>query len=313
MDLPEYPPQDDLSSEGLPSPAGFSERVGQSPVAYALLALLVVFVLYQVVGGTITLLVFGARVRPETVQWMRLATILGQVLLILVPTILLTQFQGLSARETLRLRGSGAREILLGVVGVLSLQQILQVYMALQDQIPIPTSIRPLVDSIKEVIEQTYRELAASHSVPELLYVLLVIALVPAVCEELLFRGLVQKNFERGVRGWWKVVLPGVIFGAYHFNPFAFVPLAVLGVYLGFLVLRTESILTSMAAHFANNLFAVIVVFFNGNEAILLHDATSDLSFTEISWTVGGFGFVFAMSTYAFVRLTRGMNNTPAL
>ena len=313
MDSPEYPPQDELSREVPPSPTGSSERVIQSPVAYALVALLVVFVLYQVVGGTITLLVFGAKVRPETVQWMRFATILGQVLLILIPTILLTHFQGLSARETLRLRGSGAREVLLAVVGVLSLQQILQVYMALQDQIPIPNSIRPLVDSIREAIEETYRELAASHSVPELLYVLLVIALVPAVCEELLFRGLVQKNFERGVRGWWKVVLPGVIFGAYHFNPFAFVPLAVLGVYLGFLVLRTESILTSVVAHFANNLFAVIVIFFNGNEAILLHDATSDLSVTTIFWTAGGFGFVFAVSTYAFVRLTRGTENTPAL
>jgi membrane protease YdiL (CAAX protease family) len=312
MDLPEYSPQDESSREIPPSPTGFSERVAQSPVAYALIALLVVFILYQVVGGTITLLIFGVKVRPGTVQWMRLATMLGQILLILLPTIVLTHLQGFGTRQTLRLRGTGSREILLAVVGVFSLQQILQVYLVLQDQIPIPTSIQPFVDSIREAIEETYRELTAAHSVSELFYVLLVIALVPAVCEELLFRGLVQKNFERGVKGWWKVILPGVIFGAYHFNPFSFVPLAVLGVYLGFLVLRSESIVTPMAAHFANNLFAVVVVFFNGDEAILLHDDMSGLSFSAVSSTIAGFGLVFALSMYAFVKITRPTENATA-
>jgi membrane protease YdiL (CAAX protease family) len=296
MDLPEYSSQDESSREIPPSPTGFSERAGQSPVAYALIALLVVFILYQVVGGTITLLIFGVKVRTGTVQWMRLATMVGQILLILLPTIVLTHLQGFGARQTLRLRSTGSREILLAVVGVLSLQQILQVYLVLQDQIPIPTSIQPFVDSIREAIEETYRELTAAHSVPELFYVLLVIALVPAVCEELLFRGLVQKNFERGVKGWWKVLLPGVIFGAYHFNPFSFVPLAVLGVYLGFLVLRSES----------------IVVFFNGDEAILLHDDMSGLSFSAVSSTVVGFGLVFALSMYAFVKITRPTESAPA-
>jgi membrane protease YdiL (CAAX protease family) len=312
MDLPEYSPQDESSREILPSPTGFSDRVGQSPVAYALIALLVVFILYQVVGGTITLLIFGVKMRPGTVQWMRLATMLGQILLILLPTIVLTHLQGFGTRQTLRLRGTGSREILLAVVGVLSLQQILQVYLVLQDQIPIPTSIQPLVDSIREAIEETYRELTAAHSVPELFYVLLVIALVPAVCEELLFRGLVQRNFERGVKGWWKVIIPGIIFGAYHFNPFSFVPLAVLGVYLGFLVLRSESIVTPMAAHFANNLFAVVVVFFNGDEAILPHDDMSGLSFSALSSTVAGFGLVFVLSMYAFVKITHPTESAPA-
>jgi membrane protease YdiL (CAAX protease family) len=312
MDLPEHPPQDESSREISPSPTGFPEPLGPSPVAYAFIALLVVFILYQVVGGTITLLVFGVKVRPGTVQWMRLATMLGQVLLILVPTIVLTRLQGFGARQTLRLRSTGPREVLLAVVGVLSLQQILQVYLVLQDQIPIPTSIQPFVDSIREAIEETYRELTAAHSVPELFYVVLVIAFVPAVCEELLFRGLVQKNFERGVKGWWKVILPGVIFGAYHFNPFSFVPLAVLGVYLGFLVLRSESIVTPMAAHFANNLFAVVVVFFNGDEGMLLNDNTSGLSFSVGSWSIAVFGVVFALSMYAFVRITRPTESAPA-
>jgi len=293
------------SEERLPTPFQSSERLNIPPVAYAVLALLVVFVLYQIIGGTITFLIFGPKVRPETVQWLRLATMLGQIVLILIPTLFLTRFQSASVGETLRLRGAGLREIILAVIGVLSLQQILQVYMTLQDQIPIPTLVRPFVESIRKAIEETYKELASSHSVPELFYVLIVIALVPAFCEELLFRGLVQKNFERGVKGWWGIIIPSIIFGAYHFNPFSFFPLVVLGVYLGFLVFRSNSILTSIVAHFANNLFAVVSIFFNSDEGILFHDDTADLSFPVIVRVVVGSGVVFLLSTYAFVKLTR--------
>jgi membrane protease YdiL (CAAX protease family) len=283
-----------------------------SPVAYAFLALLVVFVLYQIVGGTATLLIFGSKVRPETVQWLRLATMIGQILLILIPTILLARFQNPNIRETLRLRGTGLLEVLPAIVGVLSLQQLLQVYMTLQDQIPVPTSIRPFVDSIRTAIEETYKELASSHSIPELFYVLIVVALVPAFCEELLFRGLVQKNFERGVKGWWAIVLPSIIFGAYHFNPFSFFPLVVLGVYLGFLVFRSNSILTSIVAHFANNLFAVVSIFFNSDEGILFHDDTAGLSVQAIFQVVVGSGVVFLISTYAFVKVTRRTGDVEA-
>jgi membrane protease YdiL (CAAX protease family) len=304
-DSQENLPQVKPPEEVLQIPVQSSERVNISPVAYAFLALLVVFVLYQIVGGAATLLIFGAKVRPETVQWLRLATMLGQILLILVPTILLARFQSPNVRETLRLRSTGLIEVVLAVVGVLSLQQLLQVYMTLQDQIPIPTVIRPFVESIRKAIEETYKDLASSHSVLELSYVLIVVALVPAFCEELLFRGLVQRNFERGIKGWWAIIFPGIIFGAYHFNPFSFLPLVILGVYLGFLVFRSNSILTSIVAHFANNLFAVVSIFFNGDEGILFHDDTAVPSVSMIFRIVVGFGVIFLLSMYAFVKLTR--------
>jgi membrane protease YdiL (CAAX protease family) len=308
-DSQENLPQVNASEEVLQTSVQSSERLSISPVAYAFLALLVVFVLYQIVGGTATLLIFGSKVRPETVQWLRLATMVGQMLLILIPTILLARFQSANVRETLRLRGTGLLEVLLAIVGVLSLQQLLQVYMILQDQIPIPTVVQPFVESIRKAIEETYKELASSHSIPELFYVLIVVALVPAFCEELLFRGLVQKNFERGLKGWWAIIFPGIIFGAYHFNPFSFLPLVVLGVYLGFLVYRSNSILTSIVAHFANNLFAVVSIFFNSDEGIFFHDETAVPSASMIFQIVVGFGVIFSVSMYAFVKLTRRMGD----
>ena len=305
LEIPNNPLHGPDQNAALPDNSSLPPRSNVSPVAFAFIALAVVFLLYQVFGGTVTFFIFGSKPRPNTVQWFRFTTMAGQLLLILLPTLVLTRFQGNNLRDTLRLRPTGTREIFLSIVGVLSLQQILQVYLNIQDQVPIPSSVRPLADYLRKAIEETYRQLVSAHSVPELVFVLLVVALVPAICEELLFRGLVQKNFERGVRGWWGIILPGLIFGAYHFNPFSLVPLAVLGIYFGFLVFRSNSIVPSVAAHFANNLFAVLAVFFSGDENILLHDETGFMSVPTISLALGGFGVVFAISTYGFVKLTR--------
>ena len=308
-DLPDNPLEVQSLPESLPHRTTFVERFNVSPVAIAFIVLAVVFVLYQVIGGTITFFLFGGKVRPETVQWLRFATMIGQLLLILIPTFVFTRLQSPDVKSTLRIRVIGSREIFLAIVGVLSLQQILQVYMDVQDLIPIPSSVRPFVDSIRRTIEEAYKGLVLAHSVPELIYVLLVVALVPAFCEEFLFRGLIQTNFEKGLKGWWGIIVPGLIFGAYHFNPFSFVPLAVLGIYFGFLVFRSNSIATSVAAHFGNNVFAVIAVFLKGDESLLFHNGSSLTSPSALVLNLGGFGLLFALSTYAFVNLTREKSN----
>jgi membrane protease YdiL (CAAX protease family) len=288
----------------LPAPPSFSERLSRSPLLFACIALAVVFFMYQVVGGTIIALVFHGKVRPENVQGVRFMTMLGQVVLILVPTLFLSRLQTDKLTATLRFHAVGGREILLAVVGVISLQQVLQVYLGAQDLIPIPPSLRPLIESLRKAIEETYRVLVAAHSIPELVYVLMVVALVPAFCEELLFRGLVQTNFEKGLSGTWGFIIPGVIFGAYHLNPFSFVPLAALGIYFGLLVYRSKSILVSIAAHLANNAFAVLGVFFTG-EDVPFHDVVGTLTPSSIALNLGGFGGLFVLSTYAFIKLTR--------
>ena len=284
-----------------------TERFNISPVAFGFISLAIIFVLYQIVGGAITIFFFGGMGGVNNIQGFRFATMAGQILLILIPTLVLTRFQTDNIQKGLRLRLTGLWEIFFAVIGILSLQQLLQVYMVAQDQIPIPSSVGPLFESIRKVIEETYRNLVVAHSIPELLYVLLVVALVPACCEELLFRGLIQKNFETAFKRGWGIVVAGTIFGAFHFNPFSFVPLAILGIYFGFLVFRSGSILTSIVAHFVNNLFAVLVVFFSGKETFLLSEGTNNVSVWSLILALGGFGLVFSASTFAFIKLTHGV------
>jgi uncharacterized protein len=275
------------------------------PIPFAVLTLVIVFALYQGVGGVITILLFGTSLTGGSVTSMRVATLAGQILFLLIPTILLARMRPPGPSYFFRWRMPDIRQLLLACAGVFALQQILQVYLLVQNAIPLPGPLQRLVDEIQRMIEETYRLLVTAHSPGELLTVILVAAVVPAICEELLFRGIVQRSLEQEVTGFQAALLTGVIFGAYHLSPFTIIPLAALGVYFGFIVYRTGNILIAMAAHFFNNFIACLAAYYsmdNDMVNIVPGDAYSPV---VIAMNFFVFGVVFVGVMYYFIRITR--------
>lgn len=90
----------------------------------------------------------------------------------------------------------------------------------------------------------------------------LVIAVVPAVSEELVFRGVVQRNLVQGFRsqhvGVW---VAAFVFSAIHLQFFGFVPRFVLGLILGYLYEWSGNILVPMAAHFTQNFTQLLLLY----------------------------------------------------
>ncbi len=88
---------------------------------------------------------------------------------------------------------------------------------------------------------------------------LVLIAVIPALAEELMFRGLVFGGFrKKGLLG--AVLMTGLYFGLFHFNFNQFAYAAVMGMIFAVLVEVTGSILSSMLAHFAVNSYSVILL-----------------------------------------------------
>ena len=90
-------------------------------------------------------------------------------------------------------------------------------------------------------------------------YVLLFLstAVVPAVCEEILFRGVILTNlipFGRGTA----ILASGILFGLMHGNIMQFFYTALLGVVLGYIYVRTRSLWLCMLIHFVNNGIGVL-------------------------------------------------------
>ncbi len=100
------------------------------------------------------------------------------------------------------------------------------------------------------------------------LLVLFHIAIVPAVCEEILFRGYVLRSFQKSWGYIIAIIVSGAIFGLFHLQLTHFLPLAAIGMLLGYLTWASESIIPAMAAHFLNNAGSVFLVRFYPNSEI---------------------------------------------
>ncbi len=308
QDLPERPVQ--VQAPLQESRVPFIDRHGISPVLFIFLCLIGIFFLYQGIPAVITLIVFGFKVdaqivTPENVNLWRFFTGLSQILLLLLPTLLLVRLVSLRPPDFFRLRLPAFRTFLLPLIGILSLQQMLQIYLIFQEKIPLPEPIERFSQQFKEAYEEVAKLLTSSATVPELLWVVLVIAVVPAIAEEFLFRGLVQRTLQKSVSPWRGAVISGIIFGLYHLNPAAFVPLAALGVYLGFLAMRGDSLWLSVTAHFYNNAIACIAVFLHQNDDAIITGNPHEMSIAELLITFWLFGVVFLGSTYYFIHMTK--------
>jgi hypothetical protein len=274
------------------------------PVMFAILALGVVFVLYQLVGGTITILIAKGRFTEDNITLVRWATLAGQILFILVPTVILVRLRGEPVAAYLRITVPDVWQIVLSVVAVFFLQQMLQGYMILQDAIPLPDVVRRYVEIFRKMFEETYTMLVSASSVPEFIFVIITVALVPAFAEEMLFRGLVQSSFGKVTRGMTAATLTGLIFGAYHLNPFSIVPLVVLGIYFGFLVYRSGSVYMSASAHFVNNFVACTAAYLHLDDNFVLIAPQGGASPTGQLVNFGVSAVVFVAATMLFVRST---------
>lgn len=302
MDEPQIPTR--LPEEPQAGTDGpFFQRI--SPLVFTIISLMIIFFLYQFVGGIVTLLLFKGSVTPGNVVLVRWATMIGQILFILIPTLYLVKLRRVSFRECFRLKVPDYKEIVLTIVAVFALQQILQGYMVLQDAIPLPAGLDKLVEQIKELYEQTYRVLLTSESVGEFLFVVLVVAIVPALSEELLFRGLVQSSLAEQISGFQAAVIAGVVFGAYHLNPVAFVPLAALGVFFGFIVYRSGSIIVAVSAHLFNNLIACVAMYLQIGEEFIAVAPGAEVTTGLLLVNNLLFAVVFVAATYYFVVVTR--------
>jgi sodium transport system permease protein len=88
---------------------------------------------------------------------------------------------------------------------------------------------------------------------------LITLALFPALAEELVFRGILARGLARRFHPLAAVAISALVFGAYHVLPSQILSTAVLGLVLGFLTVRADSIVPAMIVHLLNNAIAIVL------------------------------------------------------
>jgi sodium transport system permease protein len=166
-------------------------------------------------------------------------------LLLFLPAVLFVRVGGFDVRRALSLNAPSARMLLgaaLLIAGSLPIAWLigwLQTFV-----LPVPAGLL-----------QGMERLVTAHSLRRTLWLVLLLAVTPAVCEETVFRGVLLGG-TRSLPPWKAILLNGLVFGAFHLSfqtAIRFLPTAWLGIVIAWAVWRTRSLWAGMLMHFLNN------------------------------------------------------------
>jgi uncharacterized protein len=130
-------------------------------------------------------------------------------------------------------------------------------------QIPFPKNWQSKFKAAEEAYSKQMQVMARMNGVGDYILSILIVALLPAVFEEAIFRGALQNLLSRWIKApVWAIVITAIIFSAIHGSYDGFVPRFVLGFILGWLFYRTGNIWISIAAHFLNNAIGITMLYF---------------------------------------------------
>ena len=275
-----------------------------SPVAAAFLGLIGGFILYQFVGGLLTLLIFGFDLEAAPVNGLRFMTILGQILFIFLPALFFSKWIYGDVSKIISLKLPKWKELLFFVLGIIILTPLLQSYLYIQNYFieqwaessQFINSIKFLLDSLNELIEKTFGNLIRADNIAEMILVIITISIVPAICEEVMFRGYIQRSFGFKFKPHIAAIITALFFALYHFNPYGLIPLAIIGFYLGFAAYTSQSLVIPMVIHFLNNFFAVLLYFIIGDDELFKSNVSDAASLDSNV-------FYFVLLLFMFVAL----------
>ncbi|MEJ5305106.1 MAG: CPBP family intramembrane glutamic endopeptidase [Ignavibacteria bacterium] len=238
-----------------------------SPISAAFLVLFVTFFLYQFVGGLFTLQFVGLEVTKENAGLVRLFTSISQIVFMFFLTILFAKAIYNDFTNTFRVRKIYSVELLFSILGLVLIIMASQIFLYIQSyyinlvkqNYPVLKTVFDAIEKLSEMVEKTYSNILYMDNFWDYLSIVISVALVPAFCEEFLFRGFVQSSFEKRWSITLTIIITALLFALFHFNPFAIVPLFALGAYFSYLVYLTDSIFYSVILHFLNNFFTITI------------------------------------------------------
>jgi sodium transport system permease protein len=130
---------------------------------------------------------------------------------------------------------------------------------------------------------------------------LLVIGMMPGICEEFLFRGYFMSVFRKN--GFWSsIIITAFMFAVFHLDPFRGIPVFFLGIWLGFLMRRADSIIVAMVAHALNNSLSILL----GEYVTRVPSVPGLISDGQFTWLAGALAATVLAGIIAlYLRVTR--------
>lgn len=247
----------------------WAERNGFSDWSLAIFWIIIAFIGFQFTAAIVALVLLmvnrggslnAAEVTQaltENLDLLFIGNTSGQILFLGLATWFFARLHTSKANrpEFLRFSAHSNTYSMLGLtfVLILAIQPTIWFLGWLNAFLPVPDMLSEFQSSQMQMIENFLR---GDHL---LVLTLFHVGVVPAICEEVLYRGYVMRAFEKSWGILPAILISGLLFGLYHVQLSNLLPLATIGIILGYVTWVSESIYPAMLAHFVNNGGSVLV------------------------------------------------------
>ena len=145
------------------------------------------------------------------------------------------------------------------------------------DLIPVSDYYRKLFDDYENAYQKQVEAIVTLESPMDFVIALFIMAFLPALCEEALFRGGLQNLLTRSTRlPWLSIVIVSIIFSAVHFSWYGFLSRFFLGIVLGAIFHYSGRLWLCIIAHFFNNALAITILYIGKMQGKSFNDAMNE-------------------------------------
>ena len=191
-----------------------------------------------------------------------------------VPALFFARLESTDWRSYLKFKGFPLILLLFTILIMVSSGPMLELSAELNKSMKLPDFLKGLEEWMLskelEMAEMT-KQLLIMNNMGVLAFNILMLAVIPAIGEELIFRGCLQKIFARWTGNKHIAIwITAIIFSAIHVQFYGFLPRMLLGALFGYLLIWSRTIWIPILAHFLNNAVAVMTAYVYQRQGISL-------------------------------------------
>lgn len=231
-----------------------------------ILQLLFLFFFFSLVVTAMIAVLFGSGQQPET---LRLQMILQRIFMFILPPLLVAYLWFDKPFSWLRLnKFPGLWQIVSVVVLSVVIVPFVNVLTALNAQMALPewlSGVSEWMRTMEDSAAGLTNQLLNVNEPALLVQNMILVAVIPAIGEELFFRGGIQNIISDKKNIHLAVWISAFVFSAIHLQFYGFIPRMLLGGMYGYLLFWSGSLWLPVIAHFVNNGMAVLVYYLRYN------------------------------------------------
>ena len=202
---------------------------------------------------------------PNMLLYLRILLLLNFIFAYLLPVWLFSYFADPNPTKYLGFQKPHSRVYwFLGILSLIVCLPFVDYLGSLNLKMNLGGEIQEWMQTLEKEAGNQTKFLLQKHAASDLIINLILVSLFAGVGEELFFRGILQRLFIKLTRSpWIGIVITSIMFSAFHFQFFGFLPRLVLGILLGAIYWYSGSILTAIVAHFLYDAAIIVVLYIN--------------------------------------------------